>query len=110
MPIVKLRSSTSVIFTLLEPKLTPFSIVAIHGLDTSDPTTWLAYKNGRNAYEGLVHWLKDDNMLPREFPDARFFTYDWHANTVHDTADDTLFGHAKTLIRELSHRVSYTSI
>lgn len=54
----------------------------------------------------MVNWLKDDDMLPARFPDARIFTYDWPANTFYDAADDDLFGHAKTLLDKLEQHVS----
>lgn len=47
-------------------------------------------------------------MLPEKLPDARVFTYDWHADTVGDSIEDTLSGHAMTLVRGLGKRVSHS--
>ncbi|KAF2235586.1 hypothetical protein EV356DRAFT_575695 [Viridothelium virens] len=90
--------------TCAEQKHPTIDIVAIHRLDTWAPKTWVAYRNRRNSSNGEINWLKDDNMLPQKLRDARIFTYDWNANTIGDPAEDTLLGHAKTLIRELGER------
>ncbi|KAI1739554.1 ARM repeat-containing protein [Xylaria scruposa] len=78
---------------------TELDIVAIHGLDTHSPTTWVAWKNGDPALG--VHWLKDDEMLPSVIKNARIFTYDWNANYDQDSSNDTLLGHADGLLESL---------
>lgn len=78
------------------------SIIAIHGLDTQSPKTWIANKDeGSRVVE--VHWLQDPEMLPSKIPDARIFTYDWNSNTFSDAAMEDLFGHADTLLQQLFH-------
>ena len=80
------------------------SLVAIHGLDTASPRTWVAYQTEGDSSSRLVHWLKDDDMLPAMIPEARIFTYDWNANTVNDAAVEDLLGHGKTLLDKLEQK------
>ncbi|KAM7209828.1 hypothetical protein V8F06_014791 [Rhypophila decipiens] len=49
-------------------------IIAIHGLDTQSPDTWIWDPKG-----DPVNWLEDPHMLPKRFPTARIFTCDWPA-------------------------------
>ncbi|KAI0543567.1 ARM repeat-containing protein [Xylaria curta] len=78
---------------------TEIDIVAIHGLDTHSPTTWVAWKNGDPASE--VHWLKDEDMLPSVINNARISTYDWNANYDHDSPNVTLLGQADVFLENL---------
>lgn len=77
------------------------SIIAIHGLDTESPRTWAAYETEGDKTSRLVHWLQDEDMLPRVIPNARIFTYDWNANTFSNAAVEDIFGHAKTLLLKI---------
>jgi len=86
------------------------SVVAVHGLDTQSPTTWEAYADKRDQNGHRVNWLKDDFMLPKQVPNARILTYDWNANTFSGAAVDDLFGHAKTLLRELEFQTSVNDV
>src|SRR4051794_32309089 len=52
-------------------------IIAIHGLDTKSPDTWIWKKSPDDLVEEGVNWLKDPHMLPARFPKARIFTCDW---------------------------------
>jgi hypothetical protein len=74
------------------------SIVAVHGLDTGSPRTWIAYAQDGDETSRQVHWLQDYDMLPAAIPNARIFTYDWNADTVCTAAADDLFGHANNLL------------
>lgn len=76
-------------------------IVAIHGLDTHSPKTWVAWKKEGDPGSGEVHWLKDDNMLPSIIKQARIFTYDWNANFDQDPSTTKLYGHSSTLLERL---------
>ncbi|CAH0031463.1 unnamed protein product [Clonostachys rhizophaga] len=80
---------------------TKIDIVAVHGLETHSPRTWVAFQTDGNNSSGEVHWLRDENMLPYVIPEARIFTYDWNANVNSDAADQGLFGHANSLLEEL---------
>ncbi|KAI1460208.1 armadillo-type protein [Annulohypoxylon moriforme] len=53
-------------------------IIAIHGLDTRSPNTWI-WKDNHGSGESGVNWLEDDNMLPSHVKGARIFTCDWPA-------------------------------
>ncbi|KAK3364019.1 armadillo-type protein [Lasiosphaeria hispida] len=54
---------------------TDVDIIAIHGLDTQSPDTWIWDPKGT-----CVNWLEDPHMLPKRFPTARIFTCDWPAD------------------------------
>jgi hypothetical protein len=54
---------------------TDVDIIAIHGLDTQSPDTWIWDPKGAR-----VNWLEDPHMLPKRFPTARIFTCDWPAD------------------------------
>lgn len=57
-------------------------IIAIHGLDTKSPDTWIyKTKDGRS-----INWLADADMLPGLLPNARIFTCDWPAKLFNDSA------------------------
>jgi hypothetical protein len=78
------------------------SIVAIHGLATQAPRTWLAYMNGKDDEEGSVNWLGDDTMLPSVVKDARILSYNWNAYYTGERASaDALIGQADQLLLSL---------
>jgi predicted alpha/beta hydrolase family esterase len=54
---------------------TDVDIIALHGLDTKSPDTWIW-----ESQEARVNWLEDAQMLPGRFPTARIFTCDWPAD------------------------------
>lgn len=81
-------------------------IVAIHGLDTRSPTTWIAWKIDGDRNSGDVHWLKDEEMLPKFLPNCRMLTYDWNANIDKDAETESLLGHADKLLLKLSIEIS----
>ncbi|KAK4107017.1 hypothetical protein N656DRAFT_772883 [Canariomyces notabilis] len=54
---------------------TDVDIIAIHGLDTQSPDTWIWEPKGAR-----VNWLEDSHMLPKRFPTTRIFTCDWPAD------------------------------
>jgi len=70
------------------------SIVAIHGLDTTSERTWSAYSIDGDPQSRLVHWLKDEDMLPSHVRFARIFTYDWNASTFAHASDQYFYHHA----------------
>lgn len=81
------------------------SIVAIHGLDTCSERTWTAYEKDGDKNSRLVHWLRDADMLPFYFGDARICTYDWNASTFSDASGQCLYNHADTFLSTLeAHR------
>ncbi|KAK8079336.1 hypothetical protein PG994_003143 [Apiospora phragmitis] len=76
---------------------TTLDIIAIHGLDTESPRTWIYEKNGTQ-----VHWLRDSNMLPAAIPEARIYTYDWNAKVFDHAPVQTLLGHADNLLGQVA--------
>lgn len=74
------------------------SIIAIHGLDTSAPGTW-EYREERDTKP--VNWLCHKDMLPAACPEARIFTYNWHAGFSKDAVELTLRDHANGLLSDL---------
>ncbi|KAK8092124.1 uncharacterized protein PG998_015137 [Apiospora kogelbergensis] len=73
------------------------SVIAIHGLDTESPRTWIWEKNGTQ-----VHWLRDSDMLPTAIPEARIYTYDWNARVFDHAPVQTLLGHADNLLGQVA--------
>lgn len=59
---------------------TDIDIIAIHGLDTKSPDTWVWEPKGAN-----INWLKQSDMLPKRIPTARIFTCDWPADLLEQT-------------------------
>ena len=84
--------------------LTCSSIVAVHGLDTSSPKTWLAYeKDGPAEVRGRAfNWLCDDDMLPAVVPKARIWTFDYNANYHSNASVVDLLALGEMLLRNLS--------
>ncbi|KAI0408886.1 hypothetical protein F4802DRAFT_546886 [Xylaria palmicola] len=76
-------------------------IIAIHGLDTHSPKTWIAWKEDGKPDSGDVHWLRDEHMLPSVIQNARIFTYDWNANYDTNAETQSLRGHADNLLNKL---------
>ncbi|KAM3068307.1 hypothetical protein ACMFMG_009447 [Clarireedia jacksonii] len=56
---------------------TDVDIIAIHGLDTKSPDTWIWRSSNPNRN---INWLQDQEMLPTAFPKARIFTINWPAS------------------------------
>ena len=79
------------------------SIVAVHGLDTSSPKTWLAYENdGPPDIRGRAfNWLSDADMLPTVVPKARIWTFDYNANYHSNAPVVDLLALGETLLRSL---------
>ena len=85
-------------------ELTISSIVAIHGLDTGSPRTWVAFENETIPGSRLVHWLKDSDMLPAFVGDVRIFTYDWNANTFNNASHQYFHAHAEQFLQRLNKK------
>lgn len=83
------------------------SIIAIHGLDTHSERTFRAYEKEGDKTSRLVHWLRDEDMLPHEFHFARIYTYDWNAATVADARGQYFHHHAQTFLRAVSREQRY---
>ncbi|KAK4182712.1 hypothetical protein QBC35DRAFT_395403 [Podospora australis] len=80
---------------------TTMDVVAIHGLDTRSPQTWVAFENEADPHSRVVHWLKDSDMLPAFLSDTRIFTYDWNANTTDGASKQYFHSHAEQFLHRL---------
>ncbi|KAK7927855.1 kinesin light chain 3 [Apiospora marii] len=70
------------------------SMIAIHGLDTESPKTWVFEKDDGSQ----INWSSYEEMLPAAIPEARIYTYDWNAKAFDNAPVQTLLGHADTLL------------
>ena len=79
------------------------SIVAVHGLDTSSPKTWLAYeRDGPPDIRGRAfNWLSDVEMLPAVIPNVRIWTFDYNANYHSNAPVVDLLALGETLLRSI---------
>ncbi|KFY28765.1 hypothetical protein V491_00298, partial [Pseudogymnoascus sp. VKM F-3775] len=84
---------------------TDIDIIAIHGLDTKSPDTWIWEPKGAR-----VNWLKDSGMLPKRFPTARIFTCDWPADLLEqpDFIPKTIEEFARLLLAGIKSRPPVT--
>lgn len=82
-----------------EPDL---DIIAIHGLDTKSPDTWI----WDNKSDPKVNWLADPDMLPRYVGRARIFTCDWPSDLWESphSAQKTIQEFALLLLHGIKHR------
>lgn len=82
---------------------TDVDIIAIHGLDTKSPDTWIWHSSNP---DGDINWLQDPEMLPKEFPTARIFTVDWPASLFKErsTIEMTIIELARSLLLSIQSR------
>lgn len=64
--------------------MTPDSIVAVHGIQTCSPNTWIAYESDKYSRGRQVNWLTDEDMLPRVMPHARIWVFDYNSRYSSD--------------------------
>ncbi|KAI0868210.1 hypothetical protein GGS24DRAFT_494731 [Hypoxylon argillaceum] len=91
---------------------TNIDIIAIHGLDTTSPETWLWKDQHDPKNQDLwVNWLKESNMLPREVGPARIFTCDWPADPLEtsDIVQATNQVHARGFLDGLRRHFSHAN-
>ncbi|KAI9847445.1 MAG: hypothetical protein M1838_000864 [Thelocarpon superellum] len=88
-------------------------IVAVHGLGTESPTTWIAYDDSqKDGIEGspsapdpgrrYVNWLGDENMLPNKVPTARILSFNYDSSWYFHAPAQRLLPLAETLLTTLS--------
>lgn len=58
-------------------------VIAIHGLDTKSPDTWIW--RSKDGEKPSVNWLSDPDMLPAKLKLVRIFTCDWPADLLQDS-------------------------
>ncbi|KAK4121533.1 hypothetical protein N657DRAFT_699012 [Parathielavia appendiculata] len=78
------------------------SIIAIHGLDTHSARTFKASEKEGDATSRLVHWLRDEDMLPHYSPFARIHIHDWNAAMISHANGQYLHHHAQEFLRAVS--------
>jgi hypothetical protein len=75
---------------------TDVDIIAIHGLDTRSPDTWMwADPSDPNI---KINWLQHQDMLPSKAERARIFTCDWPADLLQKSIPTTLEESAQDLL------------
>ncbi|KAI0478457.1 hypothetical protein GGR56DRAFT_630397 [Xylariaceae sp. FL0804] len=81
-------------------------IIAIHGLGTQSPRTWLAYeKLDGGSQQRSVNWLADEDMLPARFPNSCIWTYDWDGDYHVNASVDRLLGQAEVFLRAIKSKI-----
>jgi hypothetical protein len=82
---------------------TDIDIIAIHGLDTKSPDTWVSRSN---HLDGDVNWLASPRMLPGRIGPARIFTCDWPADLLEqsDLIQKTAEEFARLLLAGIKRR------
>lgn len=80
-------------------------IVAIHGLGTTSPDTWIWKKTQGNTHG--VNWLEDSEMLLNKVGSARIFTSDWPANLFvsQDSIQPTIIELARNLLLDIRSKL-----
>ncbi|PTB39549.1 hypothetical protein M441DRAFT_70668 [Trichoderma asperellum CBS 433.97] len=82
---------------------TDIDIIAIHGLDTKSPDTWIS----KSCYpDEDVNWLACPRMLPERIGPARIFTCDWPADLLEqpDLIQKTADEFARLLLAGIKRR------
>lgn len=82
---------------------TDIDIIAIHGLDTKSPDTWIS----KSCYpDEHVNWLACPRMLPERIGPARIFTCDWPADLLEqpDLIQKTADEFARLLLAGIKRR------
>ncbi|GKZ26826.1 hypothetical protein AbraIFM66951_005023 [Aspergillus brasiliensis] len=83
---------------------TDVDIIAIHGLDTKSPDTWVWRTSSANKHG--VNWLADPDMLPDLAKRARIFYCDWPATLFNEqsTIEMTITELARCLLLAIHSR------
>ncbi|RDW57837.1 hypothetical protein BP5796_12638 [Coleophoma crateriformis] len=70
---------------------TNVDIVAVHGLETWSPRTWIGQKDYGTPNAGKeVNWLSDPDMLHENIPGAKIWVYDYNSNYSRDAPETRL--------------------
>ncbi|RDW58642.1 hypothetical protein BP6252_13118 [Coleophoma cylindrospora] len=70
---------------------TNLDIVAVHGLETWSPRTWVGQKGYGTPNAGKeVNWLSDPDMLHENIPCAKIWVYDYNSNYSRDASETRL--------------------
>jgi hypothetical protein len=77
------------------------SVIAVHGINTTSPETWQAYKNRKDDSEGCTIWLSDADMLPSAIPNAQIWTFHYNTSWLSDAPVERLSNLAEKLLLTL---------
>ena len=80
------------------------SIIAVHGIETTSPKTWIAYERDEEPKGRSFNWLKDANMLPSVIKGARIWAFDYNSNYSHNAQTVRIDGLAATLLCHILDR------
>ncbi|KAH7117683.1 ankyrin repeat-containing domain protein [Dendryphion nanum] len=83
---------------------TTIDIIAVHGLETTSPTTWIAYEKEADLESKPHHWLKDSDMLPSIVKEARIWHFDYNSRWSHDAQNGHIEGVADTLLNLIQNK------
>jgi hypothetical protein len=91
------------------------SIIAVHGLGTSSPKTWIKYEetpfNGTpNRLRRPVNWLSDTRMLPSWIPKAKIWSFDYDSNWYSHGPAQRLLPLAETMLHVIGNTLMDVSI
>jgi hypothetical protein len=79
------------------------SIIAIHGLGTASPGTWLktvetTSPNSGQTITSKINWLSAPNMLPATAPNARIWTFNYNSRWYFDAPAQRILPLSETLL------------
>jgi hypothetical protein len=74
------------------------SVIAVHGMNTTSPETWRAYKNKKDDSNGCVNWLSDIDMLPSAIPSAQIWIFHYNTSWLSDAPAERLSNLADKLL------------
>ncbi|KAM3077065.1 hypothetical protein ACMFMF_004980 [Clarireedia jacksonii] len=83
---------------------TNVDIIAVHGIETISPKTWIAYQQDTEPRGHACNWLEDDNMLPSVIKGARIWAFDYNSNYSHNAQTVWINGLATTLLNCIKDR------
>jgi hypothetical protein len=87
------------------------SIVAVHGLGANPAWAWIRKtKNEATGEERKINWLKDENMLPFDIPNARIMTFNYESKWIADAPKQGRFSCAEQLLTALDNQRREVSI
>jgi hypothetical protein len=83
----------------------PLSIVAVHGLGANPAWAWIRKtEDEETGEERKINWLKDENMLPLDIPNARIMTFNYESKWIADAPKQGRFSCAEQLLTALDNQ------
>lgn len=81
------------------------SVVAVHGLGAEPAWAWIRKtKDEATGEERKINWLKDENMLPLDIPNARIMTFNYESKWIMDAPKQGRFSCAEQLLTALDNQ------